>query len=312
MNIFFVVLGIFAGLTVLFAVAALILFFCIFTRDKNPLKNSKLESYEPYKKAVAEGEKFWDSLNPETFFIKNGKTELKCEFYFCGSDKSVVLPHGYHSDCYSRSPDAEFYVKRGFNVLIYDQRAHGGSGGKFLTMGFMEKEDLLCCVSYLKKKTGGSSALFVDGISMGAATALLAAAKTGDLTGVIADCGYSSAYELFSYQLKRFYRFFPFPLLNFLNMWCRIIAKFNLRDASPLKYAHKIAAPVLLIHGGKDDFVPKYMADKIFAALRCKKDLCISEKSGHALSRIEERERCEKKIGEFLDEALTDRMRSEL
>lgn len=298
---FYAGLGIVTGLATLFALAALILFFCIFTRDKNPIKNSTLESYEPYKKAVEEGEKFWDYLSPETVVVKSMGIELKASFYNAGSNKSVILTHGYHSDCFSRSPDAKFYVKRGYNVFIFDQRAHGGSGGKFLTMGCCEKRDVLNCVRFIKARTVENSQIILDGISMGAATVLLAGALTENLSGIVADCGYSDAYKLFAYQLKKFYHLFTFPLLPFLNFWCKVIGKFDLKEASPIKYAGKIRVPVLLIHGENDKFVPKYMMNQLYGALKCEKFTFVSSVAGHALSRIEEREACEREMEIFLN-----------
>src|SRR5260221_12006084 len=63
----------------------------------------------------------------------------------------------------------------GFNVLMFDFRAHGRSEGDCVTIGMYEKEDLLGALDYLGD-VRGIMRVGVLGFSMGAAVALITAA----------------------------------------------------------------------------------------------------------------------------------------
>lgn len=65
------------------------------------------------------------------------------------------------------------FIKKGWNVLIYDHRRHGESGGKTTSYGHYEKFDLQTVVNWLKNEVGESLILGIHGESMGAVTTLL-------------------------------------------------------------------------------------------------------------------------------------------
>lgn len=100
-----------------------------------------------------------------------------------------------HGKCYVSTPDApvqimfhgyksgaerdfcgglQVAVQGGFNVLLVDQRAHGKSEGKCLTFGVKERYDCLAWINYAIERFGRDTKIFLYGMSMGAATVLMA------------------------------------------------------------------------------------------------------------------------------------------
>src|SRR5260221_11098972 len=77
----------------------------------------------------------------------------------------------------------------GFNVLMFDFRAHGRSEGDCGTMGMSEKADLLGGLDYLGD-VRGINQVGVLGFSMGAATALITAALSDRICAVVADSSF--------------------------------------------------------------------------------------------------------------------------
>ncbi|MGQ0453143.1 alpha/beta hydrolase, partial [Bacillus sp. SS-TM] len=84
---------------------------------------------------------------------------------------------------------ANLFLKRGYNVLIYDHRRHGKTGGKTTSYGYYEKHDLKSVVDWLKNRFGTNITLGIHGESMGAATLLQYAGLVEDGADFyIADC----------------------------------------------------------------------------------------------------------------------------
>jgi predicted alpha/beta-fold hydrolase len=106
-----------------------------------------------------------------------------------------ILFHGYRScafrDC---SGGHALSRKMGFNALVVDQRAHGNSDGVTITFGIKEHRDCLCWIEYANQRFGTDTPIILSGLSMGAATVLMA---TGlelpeNVTCVLADSPYST------------------------------------------------------------------------------------------------------------------------
>ena len=67
-------------------------------------------------------------------------------------------------------------VPYGYNILLYDARGHGRSGGDYTTFGYHEWEDVVTAVGHLRH-LGGELPTGVFGHSMGGAVALQALAR---------------------------------------------------------------------------------------------------------------------------------------
>lgn len=55
---------------------------------------------------------------------------------------AAVMSHGLTSCRYGMLPYARSYLKRGFSVVLYDQRNHGESGRSITTLEYQEKDDV--------------------------------------------------------------------------------------------------------------------------------------------------------------------------
>lgn len=104
----------------------------------------------------------------------------------------LLLFHGYRSaaerDFCGGLP---FGIGMGCNVLLVDERAHGKSGGSCLTLGIRERYDCRRWVDYVIGHAGPDAKIVLYGMSMGAATVLMAAGPElpKNVAGIVADCG---------------------------------------------------------------------------------------------------------------------------
>ena len=102
---------------------------------------------------------------------------------------SVIFVHGINS---TRSGDeatqiAAHLVESGFNVLLFDLRAHGSSGGDRVTGGINEAQDVRGAYDYLVATGAAPDRIGVLGMSIGPGTSVLAAANEPGMRGLVAD-----------------------------------------------------------------------------------------------------------------------------
>ena len=216
----------------------------------------------------------------------------------------VLLVHGFRSrgvmDFAMVLP--ELY-QSGYSLLVVDQRAHGRSEGKYIGYGILERYDCQQWAFYMDAKTGGRVPLFLEGMSMGAATVMMAAELPlpKSVRGIVADCGYNSAWEEVRHCIHRWYRLPAFPVLHLTDLLCRALAGYSLRDTTASKSLANSRLPILLIHGTGDDFVPASMTAENYAAAAGEKRQVLVEGAVHAASYLMDRERCKKELLDFLD-----------
>ena len=192
--------------------------------------------------------------------------------------------------------------KYGFNTLLVDLRAHGESQGHTITFGVKERLDTLCWIKYACQRFGEETPIFLVGVSMGAATALM----TSDLdlpknvVGIIADCPYSTPSEVIASVCKKM-KLNPKILLPFIRLGARMFGHFRLDDASAAKSVNNTQIPILLIHGEDDRFVPCEMSREIYAAKNGYMELHTFKGAGHALSYMIDADRYEKITRDFIE-----------
>ncbi len=173
-----------------------------------------------------------------------------------------ILMHGYRSlAARDFSGGACEAIDRGHNILLIDQRAHGKSEGRTISFGALEARDCLGWIDFIRTRLGEDAKIILVGISMGAATVLLASAMElpENVKGVIADCPYSSAKEII--MRVGYEKGYPMRLLYpFVRLGARLFGKFRLSLAEPISVIDRAKVPILLIHGECDGFVPCRMS----------------------------------------------------
>ncbi|MFT9497483.1 alpha/beta hydrolase [Anaerosolibacter sp.] len=206
-------------------------------------------------------------------------------FYPNGSSqKTIILCHGITMNLLHSIKYFYLFYERGFNVLLYDHRNHGRSGGHFTTLGYYEKQDLAAWVDWVSHRLGSHSIIGIHGESMGAATALQHGAIDHRVRFYIADCSFSDLNALLAFRLKADYRLPPFPWLPISSLitYCRTKAHFQ--DVSPAATIKAISAPVLFIHGSADTYIPPEMSIEMYREKIGSKDLLLVEGAKHAKS----------------------------
>jgi len=214
--------------------------------------------------------------------------------------------HGYKGNALRDFSGAWRIAKAaGRNVLLINQRCHGGSEGRTITFGILERKDVLGWIRYANGRFGNVPIL-LSGISMGAATVLMVSGMElpENVKGIIADCPYDAPAGIIKKVLGQDMGMpvkIVYPLIRLGGM---LYGKFNLNADSPVEAVRKTQVPILLIHGDDDRFVPYPMSCNIHAAAPEKVEFHTISGAGHALNYVTDPEGYTAIINAFTERCL--------
>ncbi len=217
---------------------------------------------------------------------------------------TIILMHGYRSPLYRDFACVyEYFHSLGFNLLIASQRAHGESEGKYICYGVKERYDCKKWIEYACSRFGGNSDIFLDGLSMGCSTVLMASNLDlpENVRGILADCGFTSVRDEFAYLVRNRAHLPPEPFLWGVNIFTRLIAGFNLDECSAAGCVAESKIPVLFVHGSADDFVPIEFTRTNYEACAGEKKLVIVDGAGHGVSYLVDTPGCQHEIEAFFE-----------
>lgn len=211
--------------------------------------------------------------------------------------------HGYRgSPVRDFSGGAKCNFEAGHNVLLVNERSQNGSEGRCITFGILEHQDCLEWITYANERFG-SPDMIIFGVSMGAATILMAAGLDlpDNIRGIIADSPYSTPLDIICEVGKGMH--IPAPVTAALAIGAaRIFGGFDLRAASAAEAVKKAKAPILLIHGENDHFVPCGMSGVIAKNCASPVQLETFPNAEHGLSYLTDTLRYERLVQEFIKE----------
>jgi hypothetical protein len=178
----------------------------------------------------------------------------------------VVLIHGLTERKEAMLTVAESFADAGYVAVTPDLRAHGSSGGRYTSMGFHEKRDMVALLDYLAGQGCDVSHTGVLGGSLGAAVGLQWAGIDPRVKTVIAVAPFSDLRS----ELAFMYRANNVNGLKaaLLESAAQREGRFRIDECSPIAAVQTVPIPVLLAHGRQDDIVPAEESRKLFAAAR--------------------------------------------
>lgn len=213
----------------------------------------------------------------------------------------IIVFHGYRSaalrDC---AGGFALGLKWGYNVLAVDQRSHGRSEGRVISFGIKERYDCLSWVKYAIDRFGEDTRIILSGISMGAATVLMALdlGLPSNVKGIMADCPYSSPAGIIQ-KVSKDIGYPPKLAYPFIWLGAWIFGGFVLSSSDALRAVKNARIPILLIHGQEDFFVPPDMSIAIHKASPTSQ-LHTFPEAGHGLSYLLDPNRYEQICSDFL------------
>lgn len=236
-------------------------------------------------------------VEPVTFTAEDG-VKLSAWLVRGKPDRVVVLAAGIDGDRGSLVGRAEFYLARGFSVLLPDLRGTGESEPTLVTIGWEERKDILACLKFLKER--GYEHVGADGISLGASAIAYSMEAKPDFAFVVLESCYDNLDNAWRNRLAMF------SVPHAITWPVRWITEARLgRTAfqlAPAEYMKHCEVPALIVAGDSEPELKTSETDTIFKQCASKeKQLYLFQGGKHQdfLSRFEQE--YHEVVGGFVD-----------
>jgi uncharacterized protein len=221
------------------------------------------------------------------------------------SVKTIIVCSGANGSLDADVHVAPWLHEAGYNVLLFNWRAHGDSDGEVVTLGFNERYDLIAAVQFAKSK--GAERVGVLGFSMGGSVAIATAAVYEDINAIVADSPFVFVLSAIAGGLieRGVHEGLAFLLARLFVTTACLRTQLNLYDIDLARWINRVAPrPLLLIFGEQDVIVPPSEVDLLFARAGDPKEVwrvpAAAHRNIHTLQPVEYRRR----ICEFFEKNL--------
>ena len=183
---------------------------------------------------------------------------------------TVVLMHGYGGQKEDMLPLADHLAGLGYNLLLFDFRGRGGSGGDVVTVGARERGDAAGAVDYLASRGDvDMRRVGLHGSSMGGAVAIMAGAADPRVAGVVAEAPFVDVPTEVGFSFERRIGLPAFPFAPITVAIAEVRAGVRISDVSPLRAVVGLAGrPLLVVDDELDVTIAPGSAKAVFEAAR--------------------------------------------
>jgi alpha-beta hydrolase superfamily lysophospholipase len=180
---------------------------------------------------------------------------------------AALVAHGLGDSIESYVEVAQALSRRGHTVLLLDLRGHGGSEGRYTTLGGREREDLRAALGWLSERGLASAGTLLMGYSMGAVAVLRAAADRDDVRAAVVEAPFDDYRASVAHHARLLYGlpgWFPIiPLTITIAEWR---AGFDADDVDAVAAARRVRAPLFAIADGADTRMPEAVVRRVYDA----------------------------------------------
>ncbi|HYX48835.1 MAG TPA: alpha/beta fold hydrolase, partial [Ktedonobacteraceae bacterium] len=129
------------------------------------------------------------------------------------TQRTIIMVHGTRTNRADKGVGllnlSTDLARRGFAILAFDMRGTGESPPEPLSLGYFEQRDVLGAVDFLRSgpvpypALGRTRIIGGWGVSMGAATLLMATAKEPAIRAVVSDCAYADIIPILEREVPK-------------------------------------------------------------------------------------------------------------
>lgn len=179
---------------------------------------------------------------------------------------TIIYCHGLNRTRIEMLPMEVYGHGLGYNGLLFDFRHSGESGGNIGTLGYQERLDAVAAVRYALDRETAEHPVVLWGVSMGASAALMAAAETQDVAGIISDSSFLSYSHVIAHHAWLFFHLPAFPIVDEVIYWSAWRGGFWPSDFDLRKAVERInPRPILFIAVEGDRRITPAVARELYS-----------------------------------------------
>jgi uncharacterized protein len=180
---------------------------------------------------------------------------------------TIVYFHGNGGNISNVGWVGQWFMRRGFNILLFDYRGYGASEGEVGSETELYADGDAAVTFVINEKRARPRDIVLYGQSLGT-TVVADVASRREVGAVILESGFSSASSVAS------------EALPWLPRWLHFLSRNRFESGRKLA---TVKAPILIAHGDTDPVIPTTEAQLLYAAANEPKQLLILREGGHNL-----------------------------
>ncbi len=210
---------------------------------------------------------------------------------------TVLHVHGNAANITAHYEFVHWLPAAGYNVLTFDYRGYGNSGGHITRQGALA--DASAALDYLRARLDvDARRIVVFGQSIGGAVAtVLAAERKTQIAALAIDSTFTAYREIAKYHVTHQAAFL------ILAWWLPLAIPDGL---DPISYIAEVSpVPLLVMHGKLDRIAPWTMGQRLYDAAKDSKEIWLTEDTNHMEVWFERPEEARARLIAFFERSLT-------
>ena len=257
------------------------------------------------RRMYAEGNAWHDKYRDKVREVKivSEGFNLFGEYVDFGYSKAAIIIAGRTEGCKYSYYFAEPYRAAGYNILVIDNRCHGASDGKYVSLGLKEYKDILRWGELLHDELHNEK-IVIHGICIGSATALYALTAEGCpdyFAGMVADGMYVDFRESIKNHMIEQKRKSINICLALLTLYFKLITGKSMVKQGPIRCIDKLNKPILFIYSKMDRYSVPEKGQLLYDKCRARKELAWFDYGAHSRVRINNTEKYDNTVTDFLN-----------
>lgn len=195
---------------------------------------------------------------------------------------TIIFCPGHTGSMHSDLIYAPWFHRAGYDLLMFDWRGRGRSDGAVTSLGILERRDLLGAIDFLAERSVQRVGLM--GFSMGGAVAMATSPMSEAVAAVVADGAFTRVADAVANGMVQ-QQGVPPAIARLISrpvIWAASLhLGVDLTLIDPLRWVEFFRAPLLMIHGQRDPYVPTAAVRRLYHVAREPKELWLVPEAGH-------------------------------
>ena len=221
---------------------------------------------------------------------------------------TLICCHGIHDNRGQWLEQvARLHRRSGYGAVLFDFSGHGESDGRLVTYGARETLDVAAVLAYLRERGDvDMTRIGILGYSLGAITAVLAAADILELACVVIESGFADVQRDLGVLFRRYVGLPSFPFANLIVFFGELMSGVRLAEIRPARAIGRISPRAILIIADLEDELANepYDGEHLFAAAGEPKQLWQVPDAHHVRAFQLLPDEWSARVGGFLDQYL--------